>query len=49
MDHPLVLALFLAVAAAGAWRVLANLLRRNFRHFAHEKQLARLQSGARKR
>jgi hypothetical protein len=40
MDHPLVLALFLAVAAAGAWRVLANLLRRNFRHFAHEKQLA---------
>jgi hypothetical protein len=41
MDHPLVLAIFLAVAAAGAWRVFANSLHRNFRHFAYGKQLAR--------
>jgi 4-hydroxy-tetrahydrodipicolinate synthase len=32
----------------GVWRVLAYLLRRNFRHFAHGKQPARFQSGARK-
>jgi hypothetical protein len=43
MDHPLVLAIFLAVAAAGAWRVFANSLHRNFR-FAYGKQLARSQS-----
>ena len=49
MDHPLFLAIFLAVAAAGAWRVLANSLHRNFRHFAHGKRLPRFQSEARRR